>query len=145
VSSFEAATAPIDDLAEVQLDQGDDEWKSSREFSHGERVTAVLPIVMFESTRPLIIDQPEDDLDNQYVYDRVVQKGILVAKHLRQMIFATHSANVAVNGASEHQLVVRKAQKKGHVTLAKTLEDALKLLEGGKDGLLARLRAYGLL
>jgi len=139
VSSFEAATAPIDDLAEVQLDQGDDEWKSSREFSHGERVTAVLPIVMFESTRPLIIDQPEDDLDNQ-----VVQKGILVAKHLRQMIFATHSANVAVNGASEHQLVVRKAQKKGHVTLAKTLEDALKLLEGGKDGLLARLRAYGL-
>ena len=140
-------SAEVDDLAEVQLAEGtaeDRTWKSSKEFSHGERVTAALPIVMFESNRPLIIDQPEDDLDNQYVYERVVQNGILTAKHLRQMIFATHSANVAVNGASEHQLVVTKAKKQGHVTLAKTLEAALKLLEGGKEALLARLRAYGL-
>ena len=137
-------SAKVDDIAEVQLREGEDDWKGSTAFSHGERITAVLPIVMFESNRPLIIDQPEDDLDNQYIYERVVQKGILVAKHDRQMVFATHSANVAVNGESEHQLVVRKADKRGHVALAKTLEDALRLLEGGKAALMARLHAYGL-
>jgi hypothetical protein len=136
-------SAEVDDRACVQLDD-DGEWKGSSEFSHGERVTAVFPIVMFESDRPLIIDQPEDDLDNQYMYERVVKKGVLAAKEERQMVFATHSANVAVNGLSEQQLVVRKANRQGNVTEAKTLDAALRLLEGGKEALLARLRAYGL-
>lgn len=139
--AFESAI--IDDTAKIQLMDGG--WQSIREVSDGQRITALLPIIMMESTRPLIIDQPEDHLDNQFIYERVVKMGILLAKEQRQILFATHSANIAILGESETRLVATKvARKLGRITEAKDLAEALRLLEGGKEALLARVKRYGL-
>ena len=139
--AFESAS--IDDTAKIQLMDGG--WQSIREVSDGQRITALLPIIMMESNRPLIIDQPEDHLDNQFIYERVVKMGVLLAKTRRQILFATHSANIAILGESDAILVATKtARKVGRVTAAKDLSEALRLLEGGRDALLARVKRYGL-
>ena len=77
-----------------------EEWKRLHELSKGQKATALLLLLLLESKSPLIIDQPEDDLDNRFVTSGVVPR-IRVAKRDRQFIFATHNANIPVLGDAE--------------------------------------------
>jgi len=61
---------------------------------------AILSLLLSAGNEPLIIDQPEDDLDNQYIYDVVVDL-LRKRKFDRQIIVATHNANIPVNGDAE--------------------------------------------
>ena len=65
---------------------------------------AVLLLIMQASDAPLLVDQPEDDLDNRFIYDDVV-KRLRAAKSHRQFVVATHNANIPVLGDAE-QIVV---------------------------------------
>ena len=70
------------------------------QLSKGQKATAVLLLLLLESDAPLIVDQPEDDLDNRFISDGIVPK-IRVGKQRRQFIFATHNANIPVLGDAE--------------------------------------------
>jgi ABC-type multidrug transport system ATPase subunit len=71
--------------------------KTLDELSPGERglVLLVFYLALSKDSKPLIIDQPEDNLDNQSVYNRLVP-CILEAKRNRQVIIVTHNPNIAV-------------------------------------------------
>jgi len=75
-------------------------YKSAESLSTGQKCTTILPILLLESVKPLIIDQPEDNLDNAFVYDTVV-KSIRSSKQTRQLIFVTHNPNIPVLGDAE--------------------------------------------
>ena len=77
-------TMEIDDLPRIELKDGS-EYKNSAQLSTGQRCTVILPILLLQDERPLLIDQPEDNLDNAFVYDTVV-RSVRCAKTSRQLI-----------------------------------------------------------
>lgn len=87
---------------------------------------------------PLILDQPEDDLDNQLIYDLIVSQ-LRAAKQYRQVILVIHNANIVVNGDSENvislDVINRQTQIKSQGSLQESFvrEDICNIMEGGKE------------
>src|SRR5213592_4471422 len=75
-------------------------WQSLEELSTGQKATAVLLLLLLEADAPLIVDQPEDDLDNRFITEGVVPR-MRDEKQRRQFIFSTHNANIPVLGDAE--------------------------------------------
>jgi len=73
---------------------------SKNDLSDGQRNTAVLALLLSEAGNPLVIDQPEDELDSNFVYNELIPL-LRNTKHERQLIIATHNANLPVNGDAE--------------------------------------------
>jgi ABC-type bacteriocin/lantibiotic exporter with double-glycine peptidase domain len=80
-------------------------FKDAADLSSGQKCTALLPLLMARRDTPLIIDQPEDNLDNHFIYESVVE-AIRRIKARRQMIFVTHNANIPVLGEAEMVIVL---------------------------------------
>ncbi len=72
---------------------------SFEKASEGQRAAALLFMLLEQPGGPLIIDQPEGDLDNRIIAD--LTDKLHTAKQNRQLIFASHNANIVVNGSSE--------------------------------------------
>ena len=68
--------------------------------SPGERAVELLKLALFSTRGPLIIYQPEDDLDNHFLADKLVEL-VHQSKHTNQLIFASHNANLVVHGDAE--------------------------------------------
>lgn len=75
-------------------------WHALDELSTGQKATAVLLLLLLESEAPLVVDQPEDDLDNRFITDGVVPI-MRQEKRRRQFVFSTHNANIPVLGDAE--------------------------------------------
>ncbi|TGH18627.1 MAG: phosphoesterase, partial [Aphanocapsa feldmannii 277cI] len=75
-------------------------WQALKDLSTGQKATAVLLLLLLESDAPLIVDQPEDDLDNRFISEAVVPR-MREEKCRRQFIFSTHNANIPVLGDAE--------------------------------------------
>ena len=75
-------------------------WQPLEDLSTGQKATAVLLLLLLESGAPLIVDQPEDDLDNRFITEGVVPR-MREEKQRRQFIFSTHNANIPVLGDAE--------------------------------------------
>ncbi len=73
---------------------------AGRRLSAGQKATTILSLILGYGNDPIIIDQPEDDLDNEFVYEQLVPM-IRHAKERRQIIVVTHNANIPVNGDAE--------------------------------------------
>lgn len=73
---------------------------AGRKLSAGQKATTILSLILAYGNDPIIIDQPEDDLDNEFVYEQLVPI-LRDAKERRQFILATHNANIPVNGDAE--------------------------------------------
>jgi len=137
----------IEDRITVHLN--DHSWKELSSCSDGQKCTAILSIAMFERNIPLIIDQPEDSLDNAFIYQEIV-KIIRKIKNKRQLIIATHNANIPVLGDSELILVMSSNGKNGFITESGVIDkDRIKthvqnILEGGKDAFERRKSKYGI-
>lgn len=121
-------------------------YKKSDELSTGQRCTTVLPIVFAISKNPLIIDQPEDNLDNKYISD-TIHKIIREQKKDRQLIFITHNANIPVLSGAEKNVFLKYSAKKSQIDSEGSVEEVkdsiLKLLEGGEDAFKQRKNLYG--
>jgi len=76
------------------------QWQRLEDLSTGQKATAVLLLLLLESDAPLVVDQPEDDLDNRFITEGVVPK-MREEKRRRQFVFATHNANIPVLGDAE--------------------------------------------
>lgn len=130
------------------------DWQSLDDVSTGQKATAILLLLLLESRSPLIVDQPEDDLDNRFITDGVVPK-MREEKRLRQFIFATHNANIPVLGDAE--LIVGlnamgeaeqgkaglPAEHMGSIDARPVRELVEEVLEGGKDAFEMRRLKYG--
>ena len=75
-------------------------WQALEDLSTGQKATAVLLLLLLDSDAPLIVDQPEDDLDNRFITEGIVPR-IRTEKRRRQFIFSTHNANIPVLGDAE--------------------------------------------
>lgn len=110
--------------------------------SQGERATTILTILMSQNSGPLLIDQPEEDLDNNVINDIV--KATRSAKDNRQLIFATHNANLVVNGDAELviDLMAGKIFSQGAIDSQAVRKSITKTMEGGKDAFELRRKKY---
>ncbi|NKX79435.1 TrlF family AAA-like ATPase [Gordonia amicalis] len=140
----------VDVKLDVGFGSGTRDYKSMSRLSKGQKATALLLLLLTGSEAPLIIDQPEDDLDNRFVYDGIVT-NLRSLKGKRQIIASTHNANVPVLGDAE--LIVTLEGDGYHGWPAEggigSLDDkkirsyAENLLEGGPDAFNARQHLYG--
>lgn len=147
------ATELLDSVT-VSLDIGMDgtrDYRSLERLSPGQKSTAILLLVMHESRDPLLVDQPEDDLDNRFIYDDIV-KRLRAAKPNRQFLIATHNANIPILGDAE-QIVVLDAREqggqirseiraRGSIDAPPVRDAAEHILEGGREAFDLRQRKY---
>lgn len=113
--------------------------------SPGQRSAALLAFLLSHGVEPIILDQPEDDLDNHLVYDLIVQQ-LRQLKTRRQLIVVTHNANIVVNGDAE--LVVALDVQSGQtacVAMGGLQEQAVRdevcrVMEGGAEAFRERYR-----
>lgn len=144
------------DLYDLEGEWGDDSLditmfdngvpKQVEQLSKGQRATALLPLILRGSSCPLIIDQPEDDLDNSFIYQALV-RNIRILKSQRQLIFVTHNANIPVLGEADAVIVMEmatptKAAAPRIGSLDDRKQDVLDLLEGGKEAFEQREQRY---
>lgn len=92
---------PEDEVVVEYKPENSDSFKSLSTASAGQKTTAILTFLLSFGSIPLLLDQPEDDLDNRLVYDLIVDR-LKVAKDNRQIIVVTHNANIPVNGDAEY-------------------------------------------
>ena len=127
-------------------------YKDVRTLSLGQKVVAMLSFILGYSEyskdyRPLIIDQPEDNLDNQYIYKNLV-KQLRAVKEKRQVIIATHSATIVTNAKADQVCVMVSDNKHGWVATTgypgenRIKKHIINYLEGGKDSFLHKLSVY---
>ena len=123
-----------------------------RDFSRlslGQKQSVLLALMLSaESNRPLIIDQPEDHLDSEFIYTTLVPV-VRRAKERRQIIIVTHNANIAVLGDAE-QIIVLKSQddkgmivSRGSIDHPETRQFACDILEGSTEAFKRRAAIYG--
>ena len=92
---------PVDDV--VRIYSG---GEPVDELSPGGRSSAMLPLIALSDTAPLIIDQPEDNLDNRMV-GNTLSSILARLKERRQIIVTTHNPNIVVGGDAEQVVVLR--------------------------------------
>lgn len=126
------------------------EFRDVDALSTGQKCTAILHLLLLERRDPLIVDQPEDHLDNAFIAERIVAE-LREAKQRRQFLFATHNANIPVFGDAEWiaPLFEREQQGRvdenavGSIDLDPVKARVREILEGGKQAFEMRRAKYG--
>jgi energy-coupling factor transporter ATP-binding protein EcfA2 len=145
-------------ITEIELNVGPEnappEWRKLDQLSTGQKATALLYLLLLEAEGPLVLDQPEDNLDNRFISEGVVPK-IRSEKRRRQFVFSTHNANIPVLGDAELIVAMQAVGEPGdghaevppeHMgaidkkTVATLVEE---ILEGGKEAFEMRRLKYG--
>jgi hypothetical protein len=117
-------------------------------LSIGQKGTILLKLFLAEGDYPLIIDQPEESLDNKFIFDELVG-AFRDAKRNRQVIIATNNANLVVNTDAE-QIIVAEYEsncisyKPGSLENLKIRAEIMPILEGGKEAFKKREEKYGI-
>lgn len=141
---FRLETVELLDLPKIELRDGNT-YKDSLSLSTGQKCTAILPILLLDSENPLLVDQPEDNLDNRFIFEAVVG-SIREVKRRRQLIFVTHNPNIPVLGDAERVFVLdsdgASARNAGQGTVDECKTAIVTLLEGGEDAFKARKCRY---
>ena len=143
---------------EIELNTAPDgepaNWQTLQALSTGQKATAVLLLLLLESEAPLVVDQPEDDLDNRFITESVVPI-MRQEKRRRQFVFSTHNANIPVLGDAELilGLAATGEARKGQARIAPrhmasidsrpVRELVEEILEGGRAAFEMRRSKYG--
>ena len=104
-------------------------------------------IVYKKTDKPLLIDQPEDNVDNQTIYKQL-KKWFVDMKFKRQVIVVTHDANIVINSDSENVIIATQTKENqfnyafGALEFGKILENSAEILDGGLDAVKRRLTKY---
>lgn len=124
--------------------------KPLNKYSLGQRASALILFLLAQKdTDVLIIDQPEDDLDNQTIYNEVI-KSMLGMKEMMQFVFATHNANIPVLGYSENVFCCsfEKSDKievvPGSIDAPVIQRKIVEIMEGGEDAFQKRKEIYSI-
>ncbi|MCP4937125.1 MAG: ATPase [bacterium] len=149
---MELESIDVEDQIDLQLNISHEAevYRSLGQLSTGQQCTAILHLLLLDNTDPLIMDQPEDNLDNAFIAERIVQE-LRDAKTERQFLFATHNANIPVFGDAEwigvfsatgdHGEMPESAQ--GSTDEPEIRDQVARILEGGKAAFVQRKEIYG--
>ena len=149
---FELEEIDLQDRTEIELNIAHEGelFKQLDQLSTGQQCTAILHLLLLENDDPLIMDQPEDNLDNAFIAERIVTQ-LRGAKTERQFLFATHNANIPVFGDAEwigifsadgsHAQMPAEAQ--GSIDVPAIRERVAEILEGGREAFSQRKEKYG--
>lgn len=143
----------LPDLINIELNTahgGQENFRPLDKLSTGQQCTAILHLLLLQNLDPLIMDQPEDNLDNAFIADRIVEE-LRSAKIARQFIFATHNANIPVFGDAEWIGVFEAedgqaqmpVEAQGAIDVPKVRDKAAIILEGGRTAFNQRKAKYG--
>ena len=144
---FELEILFPDDLIKIELNV-DGKFITLDKLSPGQKATALLLLMFAMEDRILILDQPEEDLDNRFIYEDVV-RILRDIKGRRQIITATHNANIPVIGDSELIIVLDKQEEqcklvdRGSVDKQDIKEQVKRIMEGGEEAFIKRAEKYG--
>ena len=137
---------PDDSLIVEYSRRGDGaDFQPIAQASAGQRSAAMLAFLLAHGEEPLVLDQPEDDLDNYLIYDLVVRQ-IRENKLRRQIIVVTHNPNIVVNGDADmlHALDFRAGQcrviQSGSLQEESIREEVCRIMEGGREAFERRYR-----
>lgn len=138
---------PEDEIEIKYKPTGSTVFKPLSTASAGQKTTAILTFILSQGDVPLILDQPEDDLDNRLVYELVVDR-LKQAKEHRQIIVVTHNANIPVNGDAEYILSMDSESKKLKILCSGSVEQSVikkeicDVMEGSEQAFEMRLKRY---
>lgn len=126
----------------------------SRDFSKlslGQQQSVLLALMLSsESEAPLIIDQPEDNLDSEFIFHSLVPV-IRAAKERRQVIIVTHNANIAVLGDAEQIIALKSTSDKSIIVASGSIDEpdtksvVCRILEGAEEAFRRRAKIYGVI
>lgn len=140
---------PEDDLRiEYSRRTNGTDWAPLTQGSQGQRSAALLAFLLAFGEEPLVLDQPEDDLDNHLIYDLIVRQ-IRENKLRRQLVIVTHNPNIVVNGDAElvHVLDFRGGQcrvvERGALQESSVREEVCRVMEGGREAFERRWKRLG--
>lgn len=138
-------------LQEVEWDDEESILLNDRpvgELSPGQRSSAMLPLIALAECTPLVIDQPEDNLDNKLI-GHVLAEILASLKEKRQIIVCTHNPNIVVSGDAEQVIVLnavsdRKAKVETHGSIDNDdiVQSVIDIMEGGREAFRARQQRY---
>jgi hypothetical protein len=138
--------APVDDAVGLSLLDGT-EYKGSDSLSIGQRCTVVLPLLLSGNGELLIIDQPEDHLDNAFITDTLVER-LRERQTGDQFIMASHNANIPVLGEADCVVRLGSDGRRGFVQHVGRLADPAtvraitSVMEGGVEAFERRAKFY---
>lgn len=123
--------------------------KRISQLSLGQQQSVLLGILLLsDSSRPLLIDQPEDNLDSEFIYKTIVSTLRKIKEH-RQVIVVTHNPNIAVLGDAELIIPLKSTNSKAMIMSPGSIDDAntvklcCQILEGGESAFKQRQKIYG--
>lgn len=120
-------------------------WKPLAHGSPGQQTAALLAFVLGYGVEPIILDQPEDDLDSTLIYELLVRR-LREQKARRQIIVVTHNPNIVVHGDAELVLSfdTRKGESlsvcSGGLQERMVRDEICRVMEGGRDAFRVRYR-----
>lgn len=139
-------SANIADTVDLALlDHG--QYKSIEELSIGQRCTVALSIILENTSRVLVVDQPEDHLDNEFIAQTLI-KSIQQRSSQVQTIVSSHNANIPVLGNANQVIRLESNGRKGYVKVLGSIDNQLiknsieSIMEGGKEAFQYRANFY---
>jgi type III restriction enzyme len=145
------ALTRVADEPRFEYETKEDQYIEFAAASAGQQATALLKVLLAQAGPPLVIDQPEDDLDSEVMQEIVA--AIWAAKKRRQIVFTSHNANLVVNGDAELVVQcdyrVRGEQSRGEIREQGAIDrpavrDAItRVMEGGEKAFVLRKQKYG--
>ena len=136
-----------DYLLEFKMDDGS--YRPLKDLSGGQRVNLLLSLLLeTNDERPLVIDQPEDELDNRFLFETMLP-ALKRLKGRRQIIVATHNANIVVNGDADQVIQLEATADRGHIARSGAIEETavrdaiVQTVDGGDEAFRLRRLKYG--
>ena len=136
----------MEDAITLSLLDGKD-YKDLSELSTGQRCTVVLPIVLRHTSRILVVDQPEDHIDNAFIAETLI-RAVSERSQTGQIIFSTHNANIPVLGEADFVVQMGSDGHRGYPLVrdelhaAAVVEAISTVMEGGADAFQKRAAFY---
>ena len=137
------------DLYVLELEMDDGSHRQLDDLSGGQQVSLLLSLLLETSDeRPLVIDQPEDELDNRFLFHTVLP-ALKRLKGRRQIIVATHNPNIVVNGDADQVIQLEATANRGRVACVGAIEEPavrdaiVRTVDGGDEAFRLRRLKYG--
>lgn len=140
----------VDDSGDIKLLRSDDSIAgslSAGDLSDGQRNTAMLSLLLARGSGPVLIDQPENELDSAFLFEELVPM-LRQAKMARQLIVVTHNANIPVNADAELICALESTggrgvlRAEGGLDVAQVSEAVLDIMEGSEEAFRRRFEKY---
>lgn len=137
---------PPDELVVSYSPRGDGRgFRPLEQGSPGQKTAAILAFLLAHGDEPIILDQPEDDLDNELIYELIVRQ-LRANKSRRQVVIVTHDPNIVINGDAELIVVMGSAAgqcrvlRQGSLQSPEVRASVCDVMEGGREALERRYR-----